>query len=82
MSSHFTARAAADQLRVGPHPGVVAAEGHHLDFGSTGENLTLRGLDWTQVRPWLQLLVGTALLVGLAAPAVGVFLVQRRLARL
>jgi MOSC domain-containing protein YiiM len=39
----------------------LAAEGHPLGYGSAGENLTLRGLDWSQVRPGVRLQVGTAL---------------------
>ena len=40
----------------------LAAAGHPIGYGSAGENLTLRGLDWSQVRPGLRLLVGTAVL--------------------
>lgn len=40
----------------------LAAEGHPVSWGSTGENLTLQGLDWSSVRPGVQLLVGSALL--------------------
>ena len=33
-------------------------EGHPIDSGSTGENLTLSGLDWDQVRPGVRLTIG------------------------
>ena len=33
-------------------------EGHPIDPGSTGENLTLSGLDWDQVRPGVRLTIG------------------------
>ena len=39
----------------------LAAEGHPISYGSAGENLTLRGLDWAQLRPGVRLQVGTAL---------------------
>lgn len=38
-----------------------AADGHPLGFGSAGENLTVRGLDWSGLTPGVRLLVGTAL---------------------
>lgn len=41
---------------------ALAAEGHPIGYGSTGENLTLRGLPWDDVRPGARLLVGSALL--------------------
>jgi MOSC domain-containing protein YiiM len=37
-------------------------EGHPITFGSAGENLTLRGLDWSALTPGLRLLAGTAVL--------------------
>ncbi|HEX8834100.1 MAG TPA: MOSC domain-containing protein [Abditibacteriaceae bacterium] len=37
-------------------------EGHPIEPGTTGENLTLSGIDWTQMRPGAQLQVGEALL--------------------
>ena len=33
-------------------------EGHPIDSGATGENLTLSGLDWDQVRPGVRLTIG------------------------
>ncbi len=30
---------------------ALQAEGHPIGFGSTGENLTVRGLDWASLRP-------------------------------
>jgi len=40
----------------------LQAEGHPIGFGSAGENLTLRGLDWGALGPGARLRVGTALL--------------------
>jgi MOSC domain-containing protein YiiM len=40
----------------------LQAEGHPIGFGSAGENVTVRGLDWATVTPGLHLQVGTALL--------------------
>ncbi|MGD9999564.1 MAG: MOSC domain-containing protein [Ilumatobacteraceae bacterium] len=36
-----------------------AAEGHPLAAGNAGENVTLLGLDWAQVRPGVRLQIGT-----------------------
>jgi len=33
-------------------------EGHSIDAGSSGENLTLAGLDWDAIRPGVRLTVG------------------------
>lgn len=38
-----------------------AADGHPLAYGTAGENLTLRGLDWAALGPGIRLGVGTAL---------------------
>ncbi len=40
----------------------LRAEGHPIDFGSAGENLTVRAVDWATLSPGVRLLVGTALL--------------------
>jgi MOSC domain-containing protein YiiM len=40
----------------------LQAEGHPIGFGSAGENLTVRGLDWSLVSPGLRLQVGSAVL--------------------
>ena len=40
----------------------LAAEGHPIGYGSTGENLTVRGIDWRTIRPGVRLLAGSALL--------------------
>jgi MOSC domain-containing protein YiiM len=40
---------------------ALAAEGHPIGYGSAGENVTLRGLPWHEVRPGVRLLVGSAL---------------------
>lgn len=40
----------------------LQAEGHPIRFGSAGENLTLRGIDWATLSPGVRLQAGTALL--------------------
>lgn len=40
----------------------LRAEGHPIGYGSAGENLTVRGLDWSALSPGVQLLAGTVLL--------------------
>ena len=42
---------------------ALAAEGHPIAPGTTGENLTLRGIDWEQVEPGAQLRLGEAVLL-------------------
>lgn len=37
---------------------ALRAEGHPIDRGTTGENLTISGLDWNLVRPGARLEVG------------------------
>lgn len=37
-------------------------EGHPIGFGSAGENLTVRGLDWEGLSPGVRLLAGSAVL--------------------
>jgi len=39
----------------------LAAAGHPIVPGSAGENLTLAGVDWTALRPGVELRIGTAL---------------------
>lgn len=46
----------------------LAAEGHRVGPGRTGENLTLSGLDWAALRPGVRLRVGEAV-AELAIPA-------------
>lgn len=41
---------------------ALAADGHPIGYGSAGENLTLRGLHWPDLRAGTRLRVGTALL--------------------
>ncbi len=38
-------------------------EGHPIDAGTTGENLTIAGLDWDEVLPGTQLQIGDAVLL-------------------
>jgi len=40
---------------------MFRAEGHPIRRGSVGENITVSGLDWAQVRPGVRLRVGTVL---------------------
>lgn len=40
----------------------LQAEGHPIGFGSAGENVTVRGVDWSALSPGSRLLVGGALL--------------------
>jgi len=39
----------------------LRAEGHPIDAGSAGENVTVAGLDWAEVRPGARLRLGTVL---------------------
>lgn len=41
--------------------GALRADGHPVTAGAAGENLTVSGLDWRQVRPGVRLRLGTAL---------------------
>lgn len=40
---------------------ALRAEGHPIDLGSAGENLTLEGLDWAALRPGMRLGIGEML---------------------
>jgi MOSC domain-containing protein YiiM len=40
----------------------LKAEGHPISPGTTGENLTVQGLDWNQIVPGVQLQIGDALI--------------------
>lgn len=40
---------------------ALAADGHPIAPGCAGENLTLRGIDWSLIRPGVRLRIGTAL---------------------
>jgi MOSC domain-containing protein YiiM len=42
---------------------ALAREGHPIAIGTTGENLTVSGLDWREVVPGVGLVVGPARLV-------------------
>ena len=39
----------------------LAAEGHPIEPGSAGENITLEGVDWSTIRPGTRLRIGSAL---------------------
>ncbi|MGH9083955.1 MAG: MOSC domain-containing protein [Acidimicrobiales bacterium] len=41
--------------------GALQAEGHPIEAGSAGENDTLSGLDWSTIRPGVQLRIGEVL---------------------
>lgn len=41
---------------------ALQEEGHPISTGSTGENLTLTGIDWDLVVPWCRFEIGDALL--------------------
>ena len=40
---------------------ALAAEGHPIGRGSAGENVTISGLDWSEVTPGVRLRIGTTL---------------------
>jgi MOSC domain-containing protein YiiM len=40
---------------------TLRAEGHPIERGSVGENVTVSGLDWSQVRPGVLLQLGSVL---------------------
>jgi MOSC domain-containing protein YiiM len=42
---------------------ALAAEGHPIAPGSTGENITTRGLDWDQVFPGARLRLGSEVII-------------------
>lgn len=41
--------------------GALRAEGHPIEPGLAGENVTLAGIDWTTIQPGVQLLIGDVL---------------------
>ncbi|MBA4181495.1 MAG: MOSC domain-containing protein [Anaerolinea sp.] len=42
---------------------ALAAEGHHVAPGTTGENVTTRGIDWDEVTPGMQFRLGDECLI-------------------
>jgi MOSC domain-containing protein YiiM len=48
---------------------LLQREGHPIESGSTGENLTIAGLDWAALVPGVQLRVGGALLIEITSYA-------------
>lgn len=46
---------------------ALAAEGHPIGVGTTGENVTVAGLDWAQVVPGTRLRLGASVLVEVTA---------------
>ncbi len=41
---------------------ALQKEGHPIDVGTTGENLTTEGLDWDLLKPGMELAIGGAIL--------------------
>lgn len=48
---------------------ALAAEGHPIAAGTTGENLTLAGLDWSALAPGDRLAVGDEVVLEITRPA-------------
>jgi MOSC domain-containing protein YiiM len=46
---------------------ALREEGHPIDVGTAGENITVRGLDWEQVVPGARLRVGGEVLLEVAS---------------
>lgn len=49
---------------------ALQAEGHPIEPGFAGENLTLRGIDWSLMRRGLELRIGTDVVAEVTWPAV------------
>lgn len=47
----------------------LAAEGHPIAPGTTGENITISGLDWPALEPGMRLRLGNEVLIGLTSYA-------------
>jgi MOSC domain-containing protein YiiM len=41
---------------------ALQAEGHPIEIGSTGENLTVAGIDWTRIAPETEIHIGAVVL--------------------
>ncbi len=48
---------------------ALRAEGHPITPGSTGENVTVAGLDWAQLAPGARLALGDEVIVEITKPA-------------
>ena len=48
---------------------ALAAEGHPIAPGTTGENLTIEGLDWSALGPGTRLAVGDDVVLEITGPA-------------
>ena len=46
---------------------TLQAEGHNLTPGAAGENVTIAGLDWPQIRPDVQLQLGDNVILEIAS---------------
>jgi len=46
---------------------LLQREGHPISSGSTGENVTLEGIDWTQVQPGVYLSIGDEVLIEISS---------------
>ncbi len=66
---------------------ALQAEGHPIDIGSTGENLTVQGLDWARLQPGDQLAIGERVVLeitGYATPCkiIGASFLERNFNRI
>jgi MOSC domain-containing protein YiiM len=65
---------------------LLQAEGHPIAIGTTGENLTVSGLDWHALAPGIMIAVGPAqlLITKYASPCykIGVSFLERRFRRI
>ncbi len=48
---------------------ALAAEGHPVGPGACGENVLVAGIDWTEVRPGVQIALGATAVAEVAGPA-------------
>lgn len=48
---------------------ALQAEGHPIEPGSTGENLTITGLDWATMKPGMRLEIGDSVIAEITYPA-------------
>jgi MOSC domain-containing protein YiiM len=48
---------------------ALQAEGHPIEPGSAGENLTITGLDWPSIEPGMRLAIGDSVVAEITYPA-------------
>jgi MOSC domain-containing protein YiiM len=46
---------------------LLRTEGHPIAPGTTGENITISGVDWTRIRPGVHILLGNETLLEVTA---------------